>query len=84
MSFENHVVLVPLSLIYFMMPSTNHHVMKTPAELEEGAQQNELQYTKDVHNMMKNPKERHLRDEFKVGKNVRVQSAKEWRGLESV
>jgi hypothetical protein len=38
--------------------------MKTPAKLAEGAQQNELQYTKKVHNMMKNPKERHLRDEL--------------------
>ncbi len=45
------------------MPSTNRHVMKTPAELEEGDQQNELQYTKEVHNLMKNPKERHLRIE---------------------
>ncbi len=32
------------------MPSTNCHVVKTPAELAEGAQQNELQYTKEVHN----------------------------------
>ena len=58
------IMSLPLSLIYFMMPSTNHHLKKTPAELAEGAQQNELQYTKEVHNMMKNPKERHLRDEL--------------------
>ena len=57
-------MFVPLSLIYFMMPSTNCHVMKTPAKLAEGVQQNELRYTKEVHNMMKNPKERHLRDEL--------------------
>jgi hypothetical protein len=55
---------LPLSLIYFMMPSTNCHVMNTPAKLAERAQQNELQYTKEVHNMMRNPKERHLRDEL--------------------
>jgi hypothetical protein len=35
--------------------------MKTPAKLAEGAQQNELQYTKEVHNMMKNPKERQFK-----------------------
>jgi hypothetical protein len=64
MSFENHGMFVPLSLIYFMMPSTNRHIMKTPAKLAEGAQQNELRYTKEVHNMMKNPKERHLKDEL--------------------
>ncbi len=55
---------LPLSLIYLMMPSTYCHIMKTPAELAEGAQQNELQYTKEVHNMTKNPKERHLRGEL--------------------
>ncbi len=64
MLFENHVIFVPLSKIYFMTPSTNHHVMKTPAKLAEGAEQNELQYTKEAHNMIKNPQERHLRDEL--------------------
>ncbi len=64
------IMSLPLSLIYFMMPSTYRYVMKTPAKLAEGAQQNELQYTTEVHNMMKNPKERHLRDELNKKKIV--------------
>ncbi len=38
-------------------------IMKTPAELADG-NQNELRYTKDVQNMMKNPKMYHLQDEL--------------------
>jgi hypothetical protein len=37
--------------------------MKTPAILA-ACNQNELQYTKDVQNMMKNPKVYHLQDEL--------------------
>jgi hypothetical protein len=38
-------------------------IMKTPANLTDG-NQNELQYTKDVQNTMKNPTVYHLQDEL--------------------
>jgi hypothetical protein len=47
---------MPLTILLIVL------IMKIPAKLKDG-NQNELRYTKDVQNMMKNPKVYHLQDE---------------------